>query len=499
MNNTKNFVSFFIESQTRWRHHSYLHTLLQEHYLYQLQPSIDFELVPEHHCHIHCLSLDAIENRFLLTGGVNGSITVCDIERYKVPSNGNERKQIRPLNTVLRNRSMISAVSWFPHDSGIFLSSSYDGSVLLYDTNQFTDVLRFSFEAPVHWMQFGQNTQFVVALDNGTIRLGDIVSGDFIHTIHGHTEAVTMVDWHPIDENLIVSASKDGSVKCWDLRKIGSSLPVLVLDWQQDHSFQLSGKEARKTPSYQGGRTAQRGHIARAHDAEAMSVRYSPDGKYILSSGNDLQTRLWHSSSASLVPRHFSVNKRSNLPFRIEFLHSRFNRDNMFLFPLDQRIAITPLLSGPGDPVSVLSGHFDDVTSVACRDVLSQLVSAGRDQLLLLWDNSSHRLQRELEEDDSNTSFASVNVILNNSVDALVSESARALRQPSSTFVLPIIRHYLLDAGMAAVDQCYISTPATNENPISVLEPAQTRAALPYSVLCCHYFWFSPFHSPADP
>src|SRR5689334_11406249 len=137
----ENFVSSFIQSQTRWKQHSIFSQLIHDYYLFLLQPSIECEISTEdHHCHVSCLSLDKVDNRFLLSGGINGSISVYDLEKYSFDtSSAQRRKKVIPLKTKIRNKSMISSVSWFPNDSGLFLTSSYDGSVLLYDTNQFMD------------------------------------------------------------------------------------------------------------------------------------------------------------------------------------------------------------------------------------------------------------------------------------------------------------------------------------------------------------------------
>ena len=39
----------------------------------------------------------------------------------------------------------------------------------------------------------------------------------FNYTIQGHTMEVTGVAWHPIDKNLVLTSSLDGSVRIWDL------------------------------------------------------------------------------------------------------------------------------------------------------------------------------------------------------------------------------------------------------------------------------------------
>jgi WD40 repeat protein len=37
------------------------------------------------------------------------------------------------------------------------------------------------------------------------------------YTLQGHTMEVTGVAWHPIDKNIVLTSSLDGSVRIWDL------------------------------------------------------------------------------------------------------------------------------------------------------------------------------------------------------------------------------------------------------------------------------------------
>ena len=73
------------------------------------------------------------------------------------------------------------------------------------------------------------------------------VDGRFITTLRGHVGAVYMCCWSA-DSRLLVSASKDTTVKIWDVRtqKLKEDLPghkdeVFAVDWSADGAAVGSG------------------------------------------------------------------------------------------------------------------------------------------------------------------------------------------------------------------------------------------------------------------
>jgi DNA excision repair protein ERCC-8 len=426
------FSSYF-DAQIHQKKHSSFHKVVRKNSVVHLKPSLQYEVISEHDTNVQCLSIDGVDSRFLLSGAVNGTVSLFDLEKYKASTA--RKKMISPVKTVHASNSIISSVHWFTNDCGLFLTSSFDGTTLVFDANAMESVLSFKFESSVSCSQFSPHsntsTMIATALANGSIRLCDIVSGDYIHTIHAHTNGTTSVDWSPLKEYELASASKDGSVKCWDIRKIGST-PLLSLDWLRDDTYRRSSQAGYvkdvKTKT----------NLIQAHSAEVMSLRYSSCGKYLLSCGNDSKIRLWSSQSGLLLPKEYSFGKFAKMPFRMEFISNLFPED-ILLFPLNQEITLTPLQYGSGDSIYSLNGHFDKVSAAVYRSSTSEVISAGRDGLLLYWDATDFH-SKFLSEKEMNKAPPATRI--HRETVSFITEHL----EPKNKFLIPILSQYMKDA-----------------------------------------------------
>jgi hypothetical protein len=81
-------------------------------------------------CHdssILCMDVDKAEDRYLLCGYANGAVGILDVEDTASRDN-------RIFNVVLRiepgpHRYGVTGVAWYPLDTGMFVSSSFDKTV----------------------------------------------------------------------------------------------------------------------------------------------------------------------------------------------------------------------------------------------------------------------------------------------------------------------------------------------------------------------------------
>ena len=141
--------------------------------------------------------------KYLLVGNSDGSIASYDVSNSKISFFVKRRTS---NSNPTHHKNMVSCVQWYPVDPGIFVSSGFDGTVKVWDTQSQKVVTNFG--------DFGLNkgidsvsmspTSFsctiaVAARGSHAVHLCDVISGTQIMTLDqgGHMEDVKCVAWSP--------------------------------------------------------------------------------------------------------------------------------------------------------------------------------------------------------------------------------------------------------------------------------------------------------------
>lgn len=265
---------------------------------------------------IESLHVDRVEQRFVLTGGSDAIVSIYDLskwgseeyfaERQTKPkskstttstSTGYSRRSL-PVNRGANNQSHnsksvhkpiasshrepprslammmnddddagihasieipsghaspISKVQWYPVDTGAFLSSSRDGSLLVWDTESMSPVAHST-----PFVDFGDSnnvdrnnkgigcfhvsprrTDAVVlaSLHDARLKLVDLrTGGGSSHTLLGHANpGIASVQWAPQNDVVLASGGLDGTIRLWDIRKAGSRACLGILNQDISH------------------------------------------------------------------------------------------------------------------------------------------------------------------------------------------------------------------------------------------------------------------------
>lgn len=126
----------------------------------------------------------------------------------------------------------------------------------------------------------------------------------------------------------------------------------------------------------------------KAHGNVVMSVAFSPDGKYILSAGEDRIIKLWETATGQLV-RTFSGH--SKMVTSVVFSP---DGKNVLSASWDRSVRLWDVETGR--EVKSFKGHTAIVTSVAFSPDGRHVLSASSDTTIKLWDMGSGKEMRTL-------------------------------------------------------------------------------------------------------
>jgi WD40 repeat protein len=134
----------------------------------------------------------------------------------------------------------------------------------------------------------------------------------------GHTHDIIEIKWSPDDQRLVSYSGGDGHVRLWDVRtgrllwsaatsfiqRKDEHYSLMAFAWSRDRSLIASGSGNGRVQVWDA-QTGKLRWMADAHAENVNVIAFSPDGKYIISSGlNDAdqdEIRLWRAADGSPV------------------------------------------------------------------------------------------------------------------------------------------------------------------------------------------------------
>ncbi|ORY51593.1 WD40 repeat-like protein [Rhizoclosmatium globosum] len=322
------------------------------------------------------------DGRFLLSGGSDSRIRIFDLQNTRCKNTLEQANQVAvsPQDKKLGHKFSVTGVSWYPHDAGLFTSSSSDKTVKVWDANVMQPACTFNLKEKVYVHTLSPVSSVYSLIAAGTessyVRLCDMRSGGCAQMLSGHTKQVTSLAWSNQNEFILASGSADNSIRIWDIRKSNSCLTKL-----------LPPPEPPSTNPLQ--------------KPVVISLAFTPTDAYLVSVNMGATYDVWsvtennETSSASLT--HYA---RHPIP-DTNFLGMETNSvgvDVGWGGRVGKEVLLVPGVGSgggrgvgvfevcSGKRVTVLKGHFGRCICVRVRKGLAgEVVSGGGDGEVLVW------------------------------------------------------------------------------------------------------------------
>ena len=269
-----------------------------------------------------------------------------------------------------------------------------------------------AFQRPARWtltnftgvMAFSSASNcLAVAQQDNSIVLLDAADGALLHTLTGHTGAVTAVAISP-DGQTVAAAGNDNTIKCWRTGD-GTLLQTLLwanaitsLAFSPDGQTLVSGTLTDNVSLWR----VSTGTVLRTltgHMGYVTAVAFSPDGLTVASGSADDTIKLWQVSDGTLLNTltgHTSgVNAVAFSPDGLTLASGSASPEH----------AIKLWRISDGTLLRTLSGHTADVLALAFTPDSRTLASGSADDTVKLWQVSNGTLSRTLSGSTGGISF----------------------------------------------------------------------------------------------
>lgn len=265
-------------------------------------------------------------------------------------------------------------------------------SVYLWDSNTGEISNLLTVESPnnyicsVSWMNQGGNC-LAVGFADDTIQLWDAFSAQPLRNLKGHTGRVSSLSWN---NHILSSGGRDTWILNHDIRARnnvisafeGHKQEVCGLKWSLDGRFLASGGNDNNLFIWELGSPRRKfKHLFNQHTAAVKALSWCPYQRNLLVSGGgnaDRSMKFWDADSGRLLNSLTVESQVSSIiwnPFEKEILSSHgYSKNQLILWKYPNMEKITEL-----------NGHTNRILHMSLSPDGSTVVSAGADETLRFW------------------------------------------------------------------------------------------------------------------
>ena len=286
------------------------------------------------------------------------------------------------IKTLNANVGPVWSAAFSP-DGKTLVMGIDDGTIKLWDVvNGRLKATLHAHHGPVWSISFTQDGDyFASGSDDGTAKVWDTATNKEVASFPHHS-AVRPLAYSP-DGTRLVTGTRNGKIAIWDVNKGSVAVEleghpgiIMSLAWSRDGRT-IASASGDKTVKLWDAVSGQEQTTLRGHSGGVYSVALSPDGKKVASGSWDRTVRIWDADNG---------NQLRQLPgHQADVWTVAFSPDGTTVAAGGEDRTVRLWNVETGAEVATYRGHTSTIYTLAFSDDGSMLASSGRDGLLALW------------------------------------------------------------------------------------------------------------------